>query len=749
MRYSIAALSLVSPALALPTFGDLFGGPDLLGEIFSHGHSHGSSYADAPTYNGGPASYDEGPSPANGGSYGYGSEAGSDDQGYNAPQGSSMASSVVDAASAGTRAPLGTGTPISESGVTSSNYTIAYTTTTPTSIPTTAATASAAPSSEASASSSEQTCESPDVIGCETASDSPAADVAPESSSVYDFIVVGGGTAGLVIANRLSENSYTSVAVIEAGDLVWDNKNVSTVDGYGLAFGTDIDWQYESAPQAYAGNKTQTLRAGKALGGTSTINGMAYLRAQAAQINAWEHLGNEGWNWESLLPYYKQSEHFQIPTEEQCAAGAAYDIAVHGTTGLLKTGWNNGLLGENVTSLINATYTSLGLPYIEEANDGSMRGFTRYPATVDQANNVREDAGRAYYLPVQNRTNLDLYTNSIVQRMTWDEASTNSTPRVNGVIYADASGKQRTITAKKEVILSAGALRSPLILELSGIGSTDILEQHGIEVKVDLPFVGENLQDQTTGAGAYSSNTSFSGTADYVGYFSVADIFGNDTYDLNCTVRDSLLQYAASVVEASNGVLDQKVMEKLFMIHYDLIFKDQIPISEILVTPGDNRMDFSYWGLLPFSRGSIHIQSNDSATPAAINPNYFQLDYDLKQQIGTAKAVRKLAGSDALCDVVTGELSPGLQSVPLNATDEVWAKAIKEGYRSNYHYISTAAMMAQDLGGVVDTNLLVYGVDNVRVVDASVIPFQVCGHLTATIYAIAERAAEAIKNRYY
>jgi choline dehydrogenase-like flavoprotein len=204
------------------------------------------------------------------------------------------------------------------------------------------------------------------------------------------------------------------------------------------------------------------------------------------------------------------------------------------------------------------------------------------------------------------------------------------------------------------------------------------LEQHGIEVKVDLPFVGENLQDQTTGAGAYSSNTSFSGTADYVGYFSVSDIFGNDTYDLNCTVRDALLQYAASVVEASNGVLDQKVMEKLFMIHHDLIFKDQIPISEILVTPGENRMDFSYWGLLPFSRGSIHIQSNDTATPAAINPNYFQLDYDLKQQIGTAKAVRKLAGADALCDVVTGELSPGLQSVPLNATDEVWAQSVKE-----------------------------------------------------------------------
>jgi hypothetical protein len=279
MRYSIVALSLVSPALALPTLsflnGDVFGEHGLLGDLFSHGHSHGSDYADAPAYNGDSDSYDSDPSPADSGPSDYDSGSVSGNQGSTysnaGPLVSSPSSSIVDAASAGTGVPRTTDTALF--GSVASNLTLAYTTVAPSSIPTTEASAPATTSSEASVSSSEQTCESPDVIGCEPASDSDATEVVPESAGVYDFIIVGGGTAGLVIANRLSENSYTSVAVIEAGDLVFDNKNVTNVDGYGLSFGTEIDWQYESAPQAYAGNKTQTLRAGKALGGTSTING--------------------------------------------------------------------------------------------------------------------------------------------------------------------------------------------------------------------------------------------------------------------------------------------------------------------------------------------------------------------------------------------------------------------------------------------------------------------------------------------
>lgn len=276
-----------------------------------------------------------------------------------------------------------------------------------------------------------------------------------------------------------------------------------------------------------------------------------------------------------------------------------------------------------------------------------------------------------------------------------------------------------------------------------------ILSKYGIDVKVENKFVGENLQDQTTGSGAYTSNSSYSGTADYVGFFSASDIFGNETSSLNSTVSNNLSTYAQKVVDASNGVLDHNTTLQLFNIHYDLIFNQNTPITEMLITPGDDEVNFSFWGLLPFSRGNIHITSANATDAAAINPNYFMLDYDLQQQIGTAKIARALANTDALGSIITNETTPGLSTVCEDASDDEWAAWVKSSYRSNFHYISTAAMMSQELGGVVDTELLVYGTDNVRVVDASVIPFQVCGHLQSTIYAVAEKAADAIKDRYY
>jgi choline dehydrogenase-like flavoprotein len=201
---------------------------------------------------------------------------------------------------------------------------------------------------------------------------------------------------------------------------------------------------------------------------------MAYLRAEAVQIDAWEQIGNTGWSWESLMPYYKKSEYIQQPSASQLLRGASFDPKTHGTSGPLAVGWTNNMMSEEVISSINQTFEVLGLPLNEEPNAGSMRGLTIFPKTIEQADNVREDAGRAYYWPVSKRPNLDIYLESFVEKMIWhpQSASHDTRQTARGVVFTDRNGTRSTILANREVILSAGSLRSPLLLEQSGVGNT-------------------------------------------------------------------------------------------------------------------------------------------------------------------------------------------------------------------------------------------------------------------------------------
>lgn len=284
---------------------------------------------------------------------------------------------------------------------------------------------------------------------------------------------------------------------------------------------------------------------------------------------------------------------------------------------------------------------------------------------------------------------------------------------------------------------------------LGALGLTDsesILTKHGIDMIVNNPFVGENLNDQTTTDTTYPATQNFTGAGGFIGYFNVDDVYGDGASDFSQTTKHALSDYAERIAEASNGTLSKEALQKLFGIQHSLIFDSKAVISEVIVNaPSSGSSTIEYWGLMPFSRGSIHIQSADTSAPASINPNYFMLDYDIAQQIGTARIARQVAASPPLSHLLPSETLPGLATVPSNATDAQWAHWLKKTYRSNFHYIGTAAMMSQDLGGVVDDKHLVYGTANVRVVDASVLPFQVSGHLTSTLYALAERAADAIK----
>ncbi|TVY91230.1 Glucose oxidase, partial [Lachnellula willkommii] len=368
--------------------------------------------------------------------------------------------------------------------------------------------------------------------------------VAPWNTSqalAYDYVIIGAGTSGLVIANRLSELGNVTVAVIEAGDSVYSNVNVTSTSGYGLAFGTEIDWAYETTNQTYAGGLTQTMRAGKAIGGTSTINGMAYTRAEDIQVDAWETIGNEGWNWATLFPYYKIHQNLTVPTETQVEVGASFDPADNGFEGPLKTGWKSGLVVSDVHTMLNETFSSLNVPWNEDINGGNMHGYNLYPSTVDAELDIREDAGRAYYFPIANRTNLHLYTNTLAQRIVW--ASNSSIPTASGVeVLGVNTSTPYTISANAEVIVSAGALASPLVLELSGIGNPTILSQYNISVVVDLPTVGENLQDNinTAYAAAAAPNVSYSGAASYVAYPTAQDLFNSSFANVSATILAAL-----------------------------------------------------------------------------------------------------------------------------------------------------------------------------------------------------------------
>ncbi|KAJ5807448.1 Glucose-methanol-choline oxidoreductase [Penicillium robsamsonii] len=575
-----------------------------------------------------------------------------------------------------------------------------------------------------------------------------AAAVPHASHSAYDYIIVGGGTSGLVVANRLSEQKNATVLVIEAGGSVYNNPNVTDTLGYGKAFNTDIDWAYKTTDQEYAGGTAQTVRAGKALGGTSTINGMVYLRAQAAQIDAWETVGNKGWNWKTMLPYYKKSEQLQDPAQYPFldGSGVAFDPAYHGFTGPLKVGWSPAQLNDGLAQKMNATYQNLEVPvkYNRDPNGGDMVGYSLYPLTVDSELNIREDAARAYYYPYHNRTNLHVWLHTHANKITWKDGHNAA---ASGVEVTLSNGTTTVVKATREVILAAGALKSPVLLELSGVGNPDILSKYKIATKINLPTVGENLQDQMNNGLQFDSKKSYyNKSADYVSYPSAAQLFPNSTA-VGAELLRKLPAYAAQVASANGNITKARDLYHFFKIQWNLIFKYGIPVAEILLEPSGPMYDTEYWGSVPFSRGSVHLSSADPTAVATIDPKYFMLDFDFHAQVQAARFIREVFKTKPLADMAGAETSPGLSTVAADADDEGWTDFIKGNYRSNFHPISTAAMMPKEIGGVVDSSLKVYGTSNVRVVDASVLPFQVCGHLQSTVYAVAERAADIIKGR--
>ena len=574
------------------------------------------------------------------------------------------------------------------------------------------------------------------------------------ASETYDYVIVGGGPAGLLVANRLSADPDVTVAVIEAGDSAYNNPNVSYVPKsileYGLFIGTSIDWKYMTAPQKYAGNNSLNYWAGKALGGSTTINGMTYLRAEKDQIDAWEELGKEGWNWDGMLEYFLKQEGFEEPSEALKKKGAIYKDDVHGKDGELAVGFTPYLIGQGFVDILKETSEALGHPYNTDANDGNMRGFNTWPMTLNSTGPIRADGARSFYFPIASRPNLQVFFNTTAARIIWDEEqSATSEVVASGVEVIDAKNATHTISASKEVVVAAGSIRSPAFLEHSGVGNPAVLDPLGIKTVNPLHSVGSNLPDQPQNGIAYNSSTNWTGYPTFVTYPTASDLFGDELPALVDEIRANLSAYAEAIVaDYPPNTISVETQKQLLEHQVDLVFDpaSTVPLAEILWAPTDHQIIAQLWNLIPLSRGSIHIQSTDANSPPSIDPNFLQLPIDMYVQAAAAISIRKHFATLPLAEHTIGEISPGFQAVPEHASwrDAAWDTWIKKSLGGNSHPVSTCAMLSKNLGGVVDMEGKVYGTHNVRVVDASVFPTQISGHLSASVYAIAGKLADAI-----
>ncbi|TLD30840.1 hypothetical protein PspLS_01796 [Pyricularia sp. CBS 133598] len=591
----------------------------------------------------------------------------------------------------------------------------------------------------------------------------PCLAVTAANAQVFDYVIVGGGTAGLVVANRLSEKPNVRVAVIEPGGDERNNPNVTLVTGYlnMSAFDTPIDWAYKTVPQVGINGEPQTYHQGKAIGGTSAINAMSYIRGNKADIDAWETLGNPGWNWDTLYPYSLGAENFSIPGPGLQESGVTFNPTFHGVSGPIRTGWGNDFSNLTLTPTIRDAWEELGLPSNLDTGGGNNHGVSTNPLTAQAGPpDIRWDAARAYWYPVEDRPNLTIIKGT-VWRLIWKDgdATTGFEGAVSatGVEYLDQDGHVVILSAAKEVILSAGSLRTPLVLESSGIGNPGILKDLGIPIVVDLPGVGENLQEQGNNRVVYSTAAGITGVGISQTWASPADIFGSDLADIANRTRGELPGWADQIVSASadsGALLNRTAVEAVLQAQHHLVFGDAAAVGDattltefVTMALGTGALLVSHWTLFPFSRGSVHLSSADVSRidEPRIDPRLNLVEFDITAQIQGAKLGAQLSKTGPLSGLVSGRIQPSPDVLPENATDDQWREFIRTTSGIAYHNIGTASMMSMDLGGVVDPELRVYGTANVRVVDMSIIPMQLTGHPVAMLYAVAERAADIIK----
>jgi len=538
-----------------------------------------------------------------------------------------------------------------------------------------------------------------------------------ESAGEYDYIIVGGGTSGCVLANRLTRNKNVNVLLIEAGardDYLWIHIPV----GYLHCIGNPrTDWLFNTEPDPGLGGRALIYPRGKVLGGSSSINGMIYMRGQQGDYDRWAaECGDDSWRWDRILPLFKKSEDHYLGASELHGAGGEWRVEKQ------RLSWK-------ILDAFRDAAAEVGIEKVEDFNTGDNAGSSYFE--VNQRRGIRLNTAKAFLKPAAQRANLTIMTGCHVERLLIEEGQGGKVCK--GVQFT-GGGQAFTAVAHRETLLAAGAIGSPHILQLSGIGPAASLQRHGIKPVVDAPGVGENLQDHLQlrmvykVTGVKTLNTS------------AASWFGKMKIGMEYALfRSGPMSMAPSQLGAfARSSLDEATPNLQYHVQPLSLEKFGDPLH------GFPAFTASVCNLRPSSRGHVRIASNDSYAAPKITPNYLSTDADRRTAALALALTRRIVAAPALARYRPEEFKPG----PAYRTEEELAQAAGLIGTTIFHPVGTCRMgRRDDPAAVVDSELRVIGVEGLRVVDASIMPFITSGNTNAPTLMIAEKAAEMIVKR--
>lgn len=530
-------------------------------------------------------------------------------------------------------------------------------------------------------------------------------------AGTFDFVVVGAGSAGCVLANRLSADGRHSVALLEAGGKA-GSFFIRMPIGYGkIAFEPGLSWHWSSAPEPGLGGRRVLLPRGKGLGGSSNINGLIYIRGQATDYDAWESAGATGWGWEAVKPWFLHSE--------RSARGAGPH---HSDAGLLRAG--PAPRRDPTNDAIIEAFAATGTPHSDDFNTGDQWGCGYYDAIIEGGE--RWSAARAFLRPAEKRRNLRVLTGALARRVMLEGS------RATGVEVDLADGRA-VLRARREVIVAAGAYQSPQLLQLSGIGDAAVLRALDIPVLVDRPAVGAGLQDH------------------YVipmGFRVRPGVFSYNHELRGWPLMRNLLRYLArregplTIPAAQSGAFVRSAADTprpdlqyhCLPVTGDLEAAARGAKADLSAHPG---LTIAPCVLRPESRGHVRIVSTDPAQPPQIVHGYLQEEADRRLTLRGMRLAREVAAAAPLAALVDAEAEPGAAA----QSDEALLDFARRVGSTGYHPVGTCRMGSDD-AAVVDPQLRVRGVAGLRVADASVMPTLISGNTHAACVMVGERAAD-------